>query len=97
MPFKSSGADIFKSIEAMDREGMRIVEAQDPVAFTAYLRSTANTICGRHPIGVYLNALRSCKARHDVGFVRYEQSSQVRSAQDSSVSYASAVVRLKTA
>jgi predicted class III extradiol MEMO1 family dioxygenase len=27
----------------------------DPQAFTDYLKSYGNTICGRHPISVFLN------------------------------------------
>ena len=44
---------------------------------------------------MYLSALKSCKTLCDVAFVRYEQSSQVLTAADSSVSYASAVIRLR--
>ena len=50
MPFAGEG-EIFKAIEALDRQGMGIVEAQDPAAFTRYLQQHSNTICGRHPIG----------------------------------------------
>ena len=42
--------------------------------------------------GVFLNVLQHCSTRFNVKFVRYEQSSSVRSSADSSVSYASAVV-----
>ncbi|GAA5843432.1 hypothetical protein JCM9279_002100 [Rhodotorula babjevae] len=71
--------------------------------FAAYLAATRNTICGRHPIGVLLGAL-SALERGDDGergssergmrceWVRYEQSSRVRSLGDSSVSYASGFV-----
>ncbi|GJN93547.1 hypothetical protein Rhopal_006604-T1 [Rhodotorula paludigena] len=67
--------------------------------FAAYLKATKNTICGRHPIGVLLGALAALEqdaewSRRGVRceWVRYEQSSQVRSLSDSSVSYASAFV-----
>lgn len=33
---------------------MDIVESLNPAAFTDYLKRYANTICGRHPIGVLL-------------------------------------------
>jgi hypothetical protein len=42
---------IYRSIEALDRMGMELIEAGDPLGFTAYLAQFANTICGRHPIG----------------------------------------------
>ena len=76
---------------------MRLIEEGDPKAFTTYLRKHQNTICGRHPIGVFLQAAKAYKegegGREEirVGFVRYAQSSQCVSRQDSSVSYASAV------
>ncbi|TPX72250.1 hypothetical protein SpCBS45565_g00544 [Spizellomyces sp. 'palustris'] len=47
---------IYQCIETLDREGMEIIETIDPKSFTAYLKKTRNTICGRHPIGVLLNA-----------------------------------------
>ncbi|BGP42609.1 hypothetical protein JCM10450v2_006714 [Rhodotorula kratochvilovae] len=69
--------------------------------FAAYLKATRNTICGRHPIGVLLGALSALEnddewMRRGVRceWVRYEQSSRVRSMGDSSVSYASAFVAL---
>lgn len=68
------------------------MEQQDPTAFAAYLQKTDNTICGRHPIAVLLNALQHCEGKFAVRFVRYEQSSAVRTNADSSVSYATAVV-----
>jgi hypothetical protein len=64
-------------------------------AFTSYLRSTSNTICGRHPIGVLLGALAELESKgqkSELRFTRYEQSSKCLSPRDSSVSYASAFV-----
>lgn len=46
---------IYKGIEALDHEGMNLIEAQDAPGFANYLKRTKNTICGRHPIGVLLN------------------------------------------
>ncbi|KAJ3041079.1 hypothetical protein HDV00_009979 [Rhizophlyctis rosea] len=90
---------IHKCIEALDREGMSIIEKIDPAAFTAYLKRTRNTICGRHPIGVLLNATSKVlgetgKKRAEIKFTHYSQSSKVTSERDSSVSYASAYVRI---
>lgn len=45
---------IHKSIEALDRMGMEIIETGDPDAFKQYLQEYENTICGRHPISVFL-------------------------------------------
>ena len=80
---------------------MRVVfEAQDAAGFAAYLREYGNTICGRHPIAVLLHALRSAQQSQRQGgeggfslsFVQYAQSSRCRRPDDSSVSYASAVL-----
>jgi hypothetical protein len=59
---KQQGLPLSKSIEALDQMGMRIIESKDPEAFTEYLQKYENTICGRHPIGVFLQALRQGQA-----------------------------------
>jgi hypothetical protein len=99
------GGEIYQSVEALDRKGMVCIECQDPNAYADYQREFNNTICGRHPIAVLLNALSALKENNNnnnggqqqhwqsqLKFVRYEQSSQARRPEDSSVSYASAVV-----
>jgi len=84
--------EIFQSIEALDRQGMQLIERQDACGFCNYQREFGNTICGQHPIAVLLRALRLCEQKHSIKFVQYAQSSRCRSADDSSVSYASAVI-----
>eukprot|EP00730_Choanoeca_flexa_P016997 TRINITY_DN8126_c0_g1_i2.p1 TRINITY_DN8126_c0_g1~~TRINITY_DN8126_c0_g1_i2.p1 ORF type:complete len:295 (+),score=46.00 TRINITY_DN8126_c0_g1_i2:56-940(+) len=88
--------DIFKHIEALDREGMKLIEEQKTDEFHDYLKRTRNTICGRHPISVLLHGLDAVRNDHDIQirFLRYAQSSAVRSKSDSSVSYASAAVTI---
>lgn len=97
-PVSSSGKRIFEHIEEMDRAGMKHIEMQDPGAFAYYLKQTSNTICGRHPIAVWLNAVQSNREAEreslDIKFVMYNQSSKVEKKRDSSVSYASAVARI---
>lgn len=90
---KKHGA-IHKSIEALDRMGMDIIETGDADAFKQYLEDFDNTICGRHPISVFLHMLRNCSTKITISFLRYEQSSQCRSMRDSSVSYASAAAKV---
>ncbi|XP_044463645.1 protein MEMO1-like isoform X2 [Mangifera indica] len=90
---KKYGA-IHKSIEALDKMGMDIIETGDPDAFKQYLLEYDNTICGRHPISVFLHMLRHCSTKIKIKFLRYEQSSQCKSTRDSSVSYASAAARV---
>lgn len=38
---------IYKSIEALDRDGMELIEKGDVQGFAEYLKTTRNTICGR--------------------------------------------------
>jgi len=92
---------IHASISALDHEAMEILTlppftaAQAHHDFADYLARTKNTICGRHPIGVLLGALTTLEQAGRVPklkWVRYEQSSQCVTVQDSSVSYASAYV-----
>lgn len=60
-----SNFPIHASIEALDREALRILTvpgtcgsaAESHSQFSTYLGRTKNTICGRHPIGVLFGAL----------------------------------------
>jgi len=70
---------------------MKLIEAQDPCGFTKYEDTFENTICGQHPISVFLQALKASSQRYQVQFVRYSQSEQCTTTNDSSVSYAAAV------
>ena len=139
-PYDQRQGEIFQYIEALDRQGMALIEAQNAPGFAAYQREVraqcnpreastcpcalvqfphatrrlyldstslpapitalccsqfSNTICGRHPIAVLLHSLAACaeaQHKHKLTFVRYAQSSPCRSMDDSSVSYASAVI-----
>lgn len=73
-------------------QGMDIIETLNPSAFTEYLARFNNTICGRHPIGVLLQAVRALQTRGykmSFKFLKYAQSSHCVNMADSSVSYAS--------
>ncbi|OAE35015.1 hypothetical protein AXG93_1864s1430 [Marchantia polymorpha subsp. ruderalis] len=89
--YEKKHGPIYKSIEALDQNGMSIIETGDPRAFRDYMQEYDNTICGQHPIGVFLNMLEHCNTRLQIKFLQYEQSSHCKSMRDSSVSYASAV------
>ncbi|XP_054271396.1 protein MEMO1 [Macrosteles quadrilineatus] len=82
--------EIYQSITKLDRMGMDIIETLNPAAFTDYLKRYANTICGRHPIGVLLQAATYLQRteRMNLKFLKYAQSSQCCNMNDSSVSYA---------
>ncbi|XP_064819777.1 protein MEMO1-like isoform X2 [Oncorhynchus masou masou] len=89
--YDEAQGEIHRSIEHLDKMGMGIIETLDPMSFTNYLKKYHNTICGRHPIGVLLNAvseLRKSGSEMNFSFLNYAQLSQCRDWQDSSVSYA---------
>ncbi|XP_053238714.1 protein MEMO1 isoform X3 [Podarcis muralis] len=89
--YDESQGEIYRSIENLDKMGMSIIEQLDPVSFSNYLKKYHNTICGRHPIGVLLNAITELQKNGmnmSFSFLNYAQSSQCRNWQDSSVSYA---------
>jgi AmmeMemoRadiSam system protein B len=84
---------IYKGIEAMDRHAMQIIERLDSNEFLEYLNETENTICGRNPISIFLQMVElyhenAENERVNMEFLDYSQSSQVKSEDDSSVSYA---------
>ena len=62
---------------------MDLIERLDAPGFTHYLKQFGNTICGRHPIGVFLNMVAEIRGgitnghRMDLKFLKYAQSSQV--------------------
>lgn len=76
---------------------MSYIELQQPGAFAAYIKQTKNSICGRHPVAVWLHAIHHNqnlgKEKLKVKFIRYAQSSEVKAMHESSVSYASALAR----
>lgn len=82
---------------------MGAVESGRRKDFLEVLEETGNTVCGRHPIGVFMAAVEALEAQQDkqgenyglagrrrMRFVRYERSGEVTSVKESSVSYASA-------
>ncbi|KAF2110368.1 MEMO1 family [Lophiotrema nucula] len=85
---------IHKSIAAVDQESMDAVETGSHEEFVGQLERTGNTVCGRHPIGVFMAAVEAAEGMQEGSgvfrFVRYERSGLVESVRDSSVSYASA-------
>lgn len=84
---------IHESIKSVDFESMAAVESGKYDEFLEQLQSTGNTVCGRHPIGVFMAAVEACRELQGSGkfkFVRYERSSLVKQVWDSSVSYCSA-------
>jgi len=94
MPYNSEDGEIWQHIEKMDCEGISHITNEDPEAFLTYLKDSKNTICGRHPINVYLYALKFSGLDTITKLVHYKQSSQVKTRKQSSVSYASIITYL---
>jgi len=90
--YDKSKGQIHNSIESLDKMGMDLIEKLDTSAYYGYLDRYSNTICGRHPIGILLNAIDAIdpnKTGFEFKFHKYAQSSKVIRNDDSSVSYAS--------
>ncbi|KAK0410138.1 hypothetical protein QR680_004970 [Steinernema hermaphroditum] len=88
----SDSRAVHEQIAAMDKEGMDAISTVDPHAFTTYLKKTQNTICGRNPISVMLQAAEHFRQMNnhtaEFRFLKYSQSNKCRNMKDSSVSYA---------
>jgi AmmeMemoRadiSam system protein B len=93
----SADRPIHESIAAVDKQSMDAVETGRYEAFLEQIEETGNTVCGRHPIGVFMAAVERCEGLGEdewkgrFKFLRYERSGFVERVGDSSVSYCSAV------
>jgi len=97
-----SSPRIHESIAEVDRACMCAIATGKYEEFAHIIEETANTVCGRHPIGVFMAGIEEVEKLgasnnecHDglkrrFRFMRYERSSDVFTAKDSSVSYVSA-------
>jgi len=90
---------INEAIEELDNQGIDFIERADSRGFLGYLEKTGNTICGKHPISIFLNILEDdmFHGMFVTEKVHYSQSAAAQNARDSSVSYAAIVVRPKAA
>jgi AmmeMemoRadiSam system protein B len=88
-PYNTEDGEIWESIEKLDKTGIDYIEKQDIEGFVNYLNETDNTICGRNPICVYLNALKYSGLSLQTKLVYYTQSNRVKKGNQTSVSYAS--------
>jgi len=91
--YDTNQGPIWRSIEWLDQEGIKQIETGDPQAFAEYIATYKNTICGRHPIAVLLHMLDNNAGKFEISFTKYDQSSKCIQQEDSSVSYASAIVK----
>lgn len=71
---------------------MDLIEKHALGDFQKYLKETGNTICGANPIQLLMATIEAGnKANYNTKFVKYDQSNQVKRADDMSVSYASSL------
>jgi hypothetical protein len=63
---KAKGEKIHEFISWLDNVGMGHISMQDPGAFAQYLKETRNTICGRHPIAVFLHMVVESRSKKRV-------------------------------
>lgn len=97
---------IYESIAQVDRACMCAIASGSYDEFLDVIESTGNTVCGRHPIGVFLAGVEEASKLRESSsepidslwgkfrFVRYERSSDVVDGKASSVSYVSAFATL---
>lgn len=98
--YERSSGPIHMFIHSLDKMAMDMIETLNPTMFTNYLKQYGNTICGRHPISLLLQAIHSLQGdancqRMKIRFLKYAQSNQCNNMNDSSVSYASASLVLE--
>lgn len=76
---------------------MIAIQNHDFKQFDKHIKSTKNTICGRHPIYIFLKIIENSSLKEQIKtkFVKYAQSEQVKSQSQSSVSYASSITYLQ--
>jgi len=92
--YKKEDGEIYESIDKLDKQGMGLIEKHDPDGFRDYIEKTGNTVCGAHPIGVFLEAVNASGLNLETKFVHYAQSDQVKNKKGTSVSYASSYTTL---
>lgn len=92
--FKESKLSPNENISNLDHYGFDTLNDSQPItAFTDYLKSTGNTICGKEPILLFLEVLKQTKIEGRWELIDYAQSNLLTSSSDHSVSYLSAIFK----
>lgn len=95
-PHTNNSRPIHEQITSLDQRGMDAIASLNPPIFNEYLKETQNTICGRNPICVMLQAAEHFRQMNnhtaEFRFLKYSQSNKCRNLRDSSVSYAAGVL-----
>ena len=93
---KNISEDINEYVAYLDKQGMDIIEEQDGKKFVEYWNETKNNICGRHPIAVFLEALKESGLDTTTKFVNVDHTCKINSKEDSSVTYVSSYTILNS-
>ncbi|ODV88737.1 hypothetical protein CANCADRAFT_3383 [Tortispora caseinolytica NRRL Y-17796] len=83
---------IFKGIQYLDSKALEVISLVSHPLWAEYLNATRNTICGRHPISILIVAMQHAEVG-PIKWLHYAQSSEVRSINESSVSYVAGFTR----
>lgn len=91
---------IHESIKELDHRAIHALESLSFSDFQAYLQTTGNTICGRHPIAVLMASLQIVRekkksTKQTLKCIKYDQSSACKTYDDSSVSYAGIYIQIE--
>ena len=87
---------IWERIKRLDFQGIHCLQGDHQLeTFQKYLQQTGNTICGKNPILLILSLLEKFKSLDSLStfeftLLQYSQSSQVKTMEESSVSYVAA-------
>jgi MEMO1 family protein len=90
------GPPIHEAIKVIDQSAMDAIETGSHDKYVDNLKTTKNTVCGRHPIGVMMAALERMaketgdEAKYKFKMIKYDRSSLVKSPRETSVSYVAA-------
>jgi AmmeMemoRadiSam system protein B len=91
---QSTREQIWEGIQRLDMNGVKFIENKDAKGFSNYLKKTKNTVCGKNPIRLLLGLMQDfdIKDVYTLQNLKYDQSEQVKTKYDSSVSYVSLLV-----
>ena len=91
---QSTREQIWEGIQRLDMNGVQLIEKKDAKGFSNYLAKTQNTVCGKNPIKLLLALMSDFDVKNvfTLQKLKYDQSEQVKTKYDSSVSYVSLLV-----
>lgn len=88
VPFTAKGAEFIKKLKNLDHGAIQSILDKDIEAFTAYVKTTGITICGKNPIKV---ALSLPIQNFNASLITYNTSGNITGDYHHSVSYASII------